>query len=269
MVVGDLHINSTIGLVVPTTNLDDGGTYRSSKGQRWLWRNWLSFWDEVSTVAEKHKASVWTVFNGDLVSVMVKHMTSQVITLNNSDIFDMVIDTIEPALDVSDKNFIVRGTAAHSGLSGWFEEQLSKDIGAEQSDEENNHSWWELLLECEGVLYDITHHGSMGRKAWTKANALNSMLAELIIKYRNRRCPDVALRSHNHRYARSDDSYGVEAYGLPAWELKTEFVYRLGIIEKADIGGFYFINKNGEYHLEKKRYYTKDKRAWRPSRRKT
>jgi hypothetical protein len=46
-------------------NLDDGGTYRSSKGQRWLWRCWLSFWKDVSTIAEN--ATVWTVFNGDLV----------------------------------------------------------------------------------------------------------------------------------------------------------------------------------------------------------
>ncbi|KKK70938.1 hypothetical protein LCGC14_2918940, partial [marine sediment metagenome] len=161
MVVGDLHTNSTVGLVTPTTNLDDGGTYRSSKGQRWLWRKWLSFWDEVSTVAEKHNASVWTVFNGDLVSVKVKHESTQFNSMNMADVFPMAIDTLMPAIDRSERVFVLRGTAAHGGLSGEKEEEIARDIGAEKCGD--NHSWWELLLECEGVLYDIRHHGPLGR----------------------------------------------------------------------------------------------------------
>ena len=141
MVVGDTHTNSTVGLVVPTTNLDDGGTYHSSKGQRWLWRKWLSFWGEISTVAEKHQASVWTVFNGDLVSRLVKHQTSQVISLNDAVVKSMAIDTLMPALDRSDRTFVLRGTAAHVGLSGEMEEEIAEDIGAEMCGD--NHSWWE------------------------------------------------------------------------------------------------------------------------------
>ena len=183
----------------------------------------------------------------------------------DGDVMDMALETIEPALDVSDEFFIIRGTAAHTGLSGWLEEQISKDIGAVESNEENNHSWWELLLECEGVLYDITHHGPLGRKPWTKANSINSMIAELIIKYRNKRCPDVVLRHHNHRYARSDDSYGVDGYGLPAWELKTDNVRRIGAIEASDIGGMYFVNAKGEYDPVVKRYKPEAARPWKPS----
>ena len=260
-IVGDLHVNSTVGLVKPTVNLDDGGTYRSSKGQRWLWRNWLSFWDEVSTVAEKHKSTVWTVFNGDMVDVFVKHETVQIITRNDADVFNMVLDTIQPALDVSERVFVMRGTSAHGRSGGVIEEKIAEDIGAEKDGD--NHSWWELPLECDGVLYDITHHGPLGQLDWTKGNALNKLVAQLIIVYRNKRCPDIALRSHNHKYARSDDSLGMEAYALPAWQLKTEFVHRLAKPGPADIGGMYFINDKGTYIPKVVRYPVPEKRPWR------
>jgi hypothetical protein len=260
-VVGDLHINSTVGLVKPSVNLDDGGTFRSSKGQRWLWRNWLSFWDDVSTVAEKHKADVWTVFNGDMVDVFVKHQTVQLITHNDADVMDMAFDTITPALDVADKVFVVRGTAAHGKHGGIMEEKIAEDIMAEKDGD--NHSWWELFLECEGVLYDIAHHGRLGGMAWTKANALNKLVAQLIIKYRNGRCPDVVLRNHMHQYARSSDEYGMVAFALPAWQLKTEFTHRLATVGDADIGGMHFINDEGQYTPVVKRYPIPAARPWK------
>jgi len=260
-VVGDMHINSTVGLLTPTVNLDDGGTHGSSEHQKRVWRNWLSFWSEVQTVAKKNRAKVWTVFNGDMVDVFVKHQTVELISRNDADVFDMALGTIMPAVDASDKVFVVRGTAAHGKSGGVMEEKIAEDISAVPSAE--NDSWWELLLDCDGVLFDITHHGPMGRKPWTKANALNSMLAELIIKYRNKRCPEVVIRSHNHRYARSDDSFDIEAFGLPAWQLFTEFARRIGSVELADIGGMYFICDKGNYTPVLKRYPQPEIKPWR------
>ncbi len=267
MVVGDLHVNSTVGLLPYSVNLDDGGTYRSSKGQRWLWRNWLSFWDEVSTTAEKHKASVWTVFNGDLVDVHGKHQQTQNISLNEADVFGMVLDTIEPALNVSERVFVIRGTAAHVKSSGSMEEKIACDISAEKCGD--NSSWWELLLECESVRFDVRHHGPLGRLKWTTANALNKRATEMALNYINKRCPDVAIQSHNHRYARSSDDLGIEVYALPAWQLITEFVNRIGNIFPADIGGMYFICNDGEYTPVVKRYKPEVARPWRASQRKT
>jgi hypothetical protein len=260
-IVGDLHVNSTVGLVTPTVNLDDGGTYRSSKGQKFLWRCWLDFWGEIAREKKRLKAEVWTPFNGDMVDVFVKYQTVQLITHNDADIFDMVLDTIQPAVDVSDKIFVVRGTAAHGRQGGVIEEKIAEDIGAEMDGD--RHSWWELLLNCENVLYDITHHGRVGGMTWTKANALNKLVGQLIIKYRNRKLPDVAIRSHMHQYARSDDSLGMAAYALPAWQLFTEFTHRIGAVEPADIGGMYFINDKGNYTPVVKRYPLPEKRIWR------
>lgn len=263
--VGDLHINSTVGLLPYSVNLDDGGTYRCSKGQRWLWRNWLDFWDSVKDTKERtgKRTEVWTVLNGDLVDVNGKHKQTQTISLNEADVFNMTLDTIKPALDVSDRVFVVRGTAAHTGSSGYMEEKIAFDIGAEKCGD--NYSWWELLLECEGVLFDIRHHGPLGRLKWTTANALNKRAAEMALNYINKRCPDVAIQSHNHRYARSSDDLGIEVYALPAWQLATEFIKRIGGIFPADIGGMYFIIKDGEYTPIVKRYQPERVRPWRAS----
>ena len=173
----------------------------------------------------------------------------------------MAIDTIMPALDVSDKMFVVRGTAAHGKQGGVIEEKIGEDIGAEKDG--NNHSWWDLLLDCDGVLFDITHHGRLGGMFWTKANSLNKLVGELIINYRNRRMPDVAIRSHMHQYARSDDSLGMVAYALPAWQLHTEFVHRLAKVGAADIGGMYFVCDKGQYTPVVKRYPVPERKPWR------
>jgi hypothetical protein len=239
-------------------NLDDGGTYRSSKGQRWLWRNWLSFWDDVKTLGHP----VWTVFNGDLVDINGRHMQTQNISQNEADVFNMTLDSIEPALAIH----VVRGTAAHVKSSASMEEKIAADIGAEKCGD--NYSWWELLLECEGVKFDIRHHGPLGRLPHTRGNALNRRAVEMMLMYGNK-CPDVAIQSHNHRFATSSDEYPIKVYALPAWQLITEFVNRIGNITPADIGGMYFICDKGEYVPVVKRYRPEAARAWKPSPRKT
>jgi hypothetical protein len=259
--VGDLHINSTVGLLKPTVTLDDGGKYTVSKEQRTVWNNWLAFWMEVEAVAKRHKAKVWTVFNGDMVDVYVKHESAQLITRNEADVMDMAFDTVTPALDVSDKVFVMRGTAAHVKHGAPMEEKIAEDIMAEKDGD--NYSWWELNLECERVLFDIAHHGRLGGIAWTKANSLNKLVGQLIIYYRNRKIPDIAIRSHMHQYGRSDDSLDMEAFAIPAWQLKTEHTHRLAPVGDADIGGMYFICDKGNYTPVVKRYPQKAKRAWR------
>jgi len=277
--VGDLHINSTVGLIRPTTNLDDGGTYRSSKGQRWLWRNWLSFWDEVSSIGEKHKKSeIWTVFNGDLVDVNGRHIQTQNISQNDTDVQNMARDTIQPAIDRSDRVFVVRGTAAHVKSSASMEEKIAIDIKAEvdpqsevmirnpitnEMEKKNRHSWWELLLECEGVLFDIRHHGPLGQLVHTRGNALNRRAMEMMVRYANQRVPDVAIQSHQHRFASSSDEYPIKVYALPAWQLISEFIHRIGNVTPADIGGMYFICDQGQYTPVIKRYEPERIRAWK------
>src|SRR4030065_1111786 len=114
-VVSDTHINSPVGLSVPTCNLDDGGTYHASKAQRWLWHNWLDFWNCVMELCTQHDAKVWTVFNGDLIEGDGKNRSTQLITHNDTTAQRVALDVIEPALKGSERTFVIPGTAGHAG----------------------------------------------------------------------------------------------------------------------------------------------------------
>ena len=262
-VVGDTHINSSVGLSPLTINLDDGGTYRASKGQRWLWYNWLDYWECVAKLVTQHDAKVWTVFNGDLVEGDGKNRSHQLITQNDTTVMSMALDAIRPALEASDRLFVVRGTAAHVGLSASLEEKVAIDIEAVKCKETNTYSWWKLLLDCDGVLFDITHHGNVGRLPWTKSNPLNALAVRLLLEYAGGRLPDVALRSHNHKFAETGMNYPVRVISLPAWQLATEYSHRLGVVEAADVGGAIFVCDGGKYEVIIKRYVPERQRPWR------
>ena len=148
-----------------------------------------------------------------------------------------------------------------------MEEKIAIDIGAEKNGD--NWSWWELLLECEGVQFDIRHHGPLGRLPHTRGNALNRRAVELMLKYANKRCPDVGIQSHNHRFASSSDEYPIKLYALPAWQLITEFITRIGNVEPADVGGMMFVCDGGKYEPILKRYRPEEVRPWRVSRQRT
>jgi len=164
------------------------------------------------------------------------------------------------ALNKTDRIFITRGTAAHVGSSASMEEKLGIDVGAEKVGD--NWTWWELLLDCENVRFDIRHHGPLGRLPHTRGNALNRRAVELMLRYANQRCPDVGIQSHNHRFATSSDEYPIKVYSLPAWQLTTEFINRIGNIEPADIGGAIFVCDQGKYTPIIKRYYPTETKPW-------
>ena len=262
-VVGDTHINSSVGLSPLTINLDDGGTYRASKGQRWLWYNWLDYWECVAKLVTQHDAKVWTVFNGDLVEGDGKNRSHQLITQNDTTVMSMALDAIRPALEASDRLFVVRGTAAHVGLSASLEEKVAIDIEAVKCKETDTYSWWKLLLDCDGVLFDITHHGNVGRLPWTKSNPLNVLASRLIMDYAGYRLPQVAIRSHNHIYVETYNNFPVRVIAAPAWQLKTEYTHRLGVVEAADIGGAIFVCDGGNYDCIIKRYKPDRQRPYR------
>lgn len=261
-----MHINSTVGLLRPGgVNLDDGGTYHTSPGQRFLWRSWTKYWEMVGQAARQDQADVYLVLNGDLVDVNGKHQQSQTISLNKSDVIQMAAETLAPALDLASTYFVIRGTAAHVGSSGEMEEILAMDIGAEGPGR-GKHSWWELLMDVEGVRFDIRHHGPLGRLQHTRGNLLNRRAVELMLLYAGQgsKIPDVAVQNHNHHFSTSSDEYAVKVFALPAFQLPTEHTKRIGIIELADIGGAMFTCQAGHWTDHVVRFTPKMRRPWRP-----
>ena len=264
IVVSDLHINSTVGLCKPNIQLDDGGTYKASKTQRWLWNCWLDLWDNK---APPYPGEHILIINGDLGELDAKSRSSQIITTNHSTIQSIVLDTIEPAINWADKIYIIRGTAAHTGNSAWLEEAIAQDLDNAIHDD-NSASWWHLRAVCEGVRFDIAHHASMGNLPHTSPNAANKVA--FVAQYRyavdmRQPPPDVAIRSHNHRYADSGSNYGTFALLTGAWTTATEYAYRIGQENVfADIAAHAFVCDSGMYKLDNIKYdYPEVRRIWK------
>lgn len=261
--VGDLHVNSTVALCPPSVNLDDGGTYRSSKKQRALWEAWLDFWGEMGRLDVDRRI---VVLNGDLGELDTKRRSYQIVTPNKATILNMAIDTLLPALDVADGVIVLRGTLAHIGKSAWLEEAIANDIDNTIHDN-GTASFWHFRGEFDGVRFDIAHHASMGRLPWTEKNAGNKVAAVIEARYHEMKAPlpHLALRSHNHRRSDSGRNYQTRAVCMPCWSSHTEFAHRIGQENSiAEIGGDVFICDDGAYKWIDYRYkpFPTGRRLW-------
>lgn len=253
-VVSDLHSGSTVGLCPPIVTLDDGGEYRQSRAQGWLWENWLDFWRRMGQLKKDTRLPLVVIINGDLVDGD-HHNTSQIITRNPNTQIDIALEVLEPLRWEANAIFETRGTEVHTGGSGWVEERVAKEIGTRSDEANGTHSFWHLLAEFGGVLFDIAHHPeTTSRLPHTKGADSNRIAAMLIMEYggRGERIPNVALRGHIHSFRDSGTTHGsIRVFTTPAWQLTTGFGHRIGAGGKLQKpGGFYFICRQGHYIFE-------------------
>ena len=248
VIAQDTHINSAIGLCMPSIELDDGGHYRASRGQRWLWDCFNDFVDQVKAI-KSNGYKIVVVLNGDVGELDVKRRSSQLVSSNKATIMRLAIETLSPLVDVADAVFVVRGTLAHTGKSAWLEEAIAQDFDNVVSGNESVASFWHLRHVFSGVRYDITHHARMGGIKRTQANYANMLAFDTIAAYHAMEAPvpHVIYRGHNHRRADSGSNFGNTIAILgPAWQLATEFVYRIGAENSlASVGGDIFLCADG------------------------
>lgn len=252
-VVSDLHTNSTIGLTPPTVDLDDGGQYKASKAQRWLWGNWRKFWLTAAEVAKKNNAALVGIVNGDALDGD-HHNTPQIITRNQNDQLLIAAATLAPMLDAVQTWYMIRGTEAHVGHAAAFEEMVARDCGA-VADSDDHHARWHLYLKAGGVTFDIKHHPESGSsRPWTRGNGANriSEIVQQAYLASGDPPPDVAIRSHRHGFEDSSRmTRRVYSVITPAWQLPTAFVYRIGAgsPQLPSVGGLLFVCRDGEYQM--------------------
>ncbi len=260
-VVSDLHSNSTTGLCPPRFTLDDGGDYVASRAQRWLWRNWLDYWQTIANMRQNTGLPVVAILLGDAHDGD-HHGTPQIVTRNENDQLRLAVDVVTPVLDVADKIFVIRGTEAHVGKSAWREEALAEDIGAEPA-AGGTASHWHLYAEFGGVTFDVQHHPETGSKVpWGAGSDANRISAMLMYEYASTgdKVPDVALRAHRHQFRDSGTTHPTRTFQTPPWQLATAYVNGpVGAAGKINaVGGLYFVCRNGGY--------TWDRISYRPAR---
>jgi len=257
---GDTHCGSTVGLCPPEgIELDDGGLYEPNKSQRWLWDNWEQAWAEIKSIKRKNKkAKLHLIFNGDLIDGD-HHRTAQIASPLTGIHVTCALESLRVPLALKpDSIHILRGTPAHVGRSGGAEEGIARTLRdqgwpvKEDPDTGMASSYWRTI-KFDDLLFDVKHHGRMGRRAHTKGPYIRWFAQDIFFNYvmDHETPPDVAIRSHYHQFADSGRIHKVptRVVALPAWQLATEYVHRVAE-SLADIGLVWFEIDGEDYEMK-------------------
>jgi hypothetical protein len=256
----------------PEIELDDGGRYKASKAQCWLWGNHLDFWQTVERIRDAERARLICGFNGDMTEGE-HHGSTQVLSGNPTAQAMVVNEVMRAPLALGpDALLFIRGTEAHVGKSACAEERIADGLRRDKrpvisDDETGNASHWHKKLEIDGVRLDWAHHGRVGTRPWTKPNVVANLAAEIFYDHAKdgEPHPHIAIRSHMHQFVDTGTIHPVRVIQTPAWQLATAFIHRIAPGKLADIGGVILLIKDGVPQVIPALYKPSRSPAWRPS----
>lgn len=264
-VISDVHANSTVAVCPPVVRLDRSDDWRQTKLQSWIYRTaWTPLWDELWEVKKRLKWPFFTIMAGEL-SDSNKYSETELISKNPADQLRMPVELLDPALDMSDGVFVIRGTEAHTGPSSWMDEKVAADIGAIQN-EDGEASWYQFRGILGGIRFDVMHHPGHGAyRPWTKGGDSNRLAIDVVYRYvehnmamRRQRTPelqqelpDIVIRGHNHQPSDSGDTHPIRAIINASWQLTSGFGYRLGG-KWLPVGGMYIVCDRGKFDVFKR-----------------
>jgi len=247
---GDLHSGHPFALHPDTpTILPDDEAIAPNRWQLLEWEFWLNSWD---TVAELRRGRQLIVcHNGDAIEG-IHHGTTQLMTMRKDVQERIHYRCMQPVLDrVSfrqgrDRLFYITGTEPHVGPGSSTEERIARTLLDIKPDDNTVGSYVKkrLLLRVGGNLISIAHHGpGRGARNWLRGNNLRWFLKSYYLDCLETKAemPRFIVRSHRHQSDRAevrDRNFKIvsEAFTLPGWQLKTEFVYRLNPDGVSEIG---------------------------------
>ena len=261
IVFSDTHCGCRLGLHPATpTHLDDGGFYYPSDFQRKVWSLWEEFWNEwVPQVTRGEPYDI--VHNGDAIDGVHHGSTTQV-SHNIQDQLRIAEACIGPqvqrCLASGGTYYHIRGTQAHVGQSGVYEEQLARTLGAKPN-ELGQHARYDLWKRVGSALVHLLHHVGTTSSAAHEASAVNAELtAEYVEAARwQREPPDFIVRSHRHRSIAVDLNSAkgyAAAIVTPAWQGKTPFVWKVpgARTSEPQFGGILIRQGDEEFYYRRK-----------------
>lgn len=267
-VVSDVHAGGSTALAPDAIKLDDGGLYVASKAQQWLMGCWQDYWAKIAAKRDELKAELYVVFNGDLVDGQVKGSTQVVSGNPNAQAAIVTAAMSIPLALKPDRIAIIRGTAAHVGLSASAEERIADGLRRDKrpivcDPDTNSASMWHWRPELQGVRLDFTHHGRMGRLPRTRGSQLVLYAWDITDEHvqSGHPVPHLAFRAHNHKKGDTGGAAPCRVVATGAWQLGTEFVHRIASDSLADIGGAYVVIDRGDYDF-KHVHFQPERRVW-------
>lgn len=263
IVVSDTHCGCRLGLCGPDgVSLDNGGRYMPSVFQKKMWSLWRQFWDDwVPEVTRGEPYDL--VHNGDAIDGVHHNSTTQI----SHDIQDQInigYEVMAPEVAKVKKKggtyYHIRGTEAHVGQSGVYEEMLAQRLGAKPNSlgQYARFDLWKRVgkdsRRVHAPLVHLLHHIGTTSSAAHEASAVNAELTASYVEAARwrREPPDYVVRSHRHRSIAVDlNSAKGYAAGIvtPAWQGKTPFVWKVpgARISEPQIGGI-MIRQGDEEH---------------------
>lgn len=244
VVISDTHCGCQLALMPPEVSLDNGGSFKASELQMKMWEMWTYFWDEWVPQVTKGEP-YYIVHNGDAIDG-VHHNSVTQITHNITDQIAIAYAVLNPRIQHKKclGYYHIRGTEAHVGKSAQSEEGLARALGA-IPDDKGNHARWDMWLRLQKYLIHFTHHVGTTQSANYESTAVWKEMVEAYTESGRwlQEPPDMVVRSHRHRQfeikTATKKGYGMSIV-TPAWQLKTPFVYKLGMgrSSQPQMGGY-------------------------------
>lgn len=231
IVFSDTHVGCRLGLCPPDGNkLDDGGTYIPSKFQKKMWAWWEEFWGVWVQIATRGEPFA-VIHNGDAIDGVHHNSTTQ-ISQNIEDQLSIAYRVLKPVVEACEGRYYhIRGTEAHVGKSGVYEEQLAKRLGAIPNSE-GQYARYEIWKRVGNALVHCLHHIGTTSSSAHEASAVNAELTASYVEAARwgNESPDFIVRSHRHRSIAVDlNSSKGYAAGIvtPSWQGKTPFTWKV------------------------------------------
>lgn len=257
IVVSDTHAGCRLAICGDKPiRLDGGGFYQPSDFQLKMWTWWREFWDDwVPTVTKGEPYHL--IHNGDAIEGCHHNSTTQ-ISHNLEDQQRIAEAVLRPEVERCKKSggtyYHIRGTEAHVGQTGEFEERLARSLGAKPN-AEGQFARFDLWLRVgDRCLVNLLHHIGTTGSAAHETSAVNAEFTAMLVEAARwgREPADYVVRSHRHRSCAIDldtaKGYGA-AIVTPAWQGKTPFAFKVpgARISEPQIGGI-AIREGDEEH---------------------
>jgi hypothetical protein len=237
--------------------LDGGGEYKPSKFQIGVWRMWENFWDKVVPLVTNGAGKIAVVHNGD--SIDGNHHQAVDLIPNVHSQEAAAIEIFKPIKEQYPDFYMVRGTEAHEQSSSQSCEKIASEIGAVPDPETGSHSFWQLWLKTEDVLFQLAHHiGTTSSAAYETSAPMRELIAAMVeAEQWKQPMPKVFVRSHRHRFvpvSLPSINGRIHLIITPAWQLRTPHVERIDRMRMPHIGGVIFLIEGDQCEVHEKIY---------------